>query len=87
MPSDWLTFLLASKPPSTDNDPHPYNEERVKQTMTCPKCVSREILCIPSSGGDGDNVIAYGWTVLSYIPVTRYICARCGFSEDLDRLG
>lgn len=54
----------------------------MKQSAVCPKCSGLQILRVPSSGGDGDNVIAYGWSTFSYIPVTRYICATCGYCED-----
>ena len=54
----------------------------MKQSAVCPKCSGQQILRVPSSGGDGDNFIVHGWSIFTYIPVTRYICASCGYSED-----
>jgi predicted RNA-binding Zn-ribbon protein involved in translation (DUF1610 family) len=56
----------------------------MRTTQVCPKCGSHDIAVIP--GGvrvDGaDNIIMVGWTILSSIKVTRYLCCECGFSEE-----
>ena len=56
----------------------------MKNTGTCPKCGSKEILTIP--GGDGslhhDNVIRVGLTIISTAEIYRYVCCDCGYSEE-----
>ena len=57
-------------------------ENAVKNTRTCPKCQSRDIIVIPGNvgaHGSGNNV-QIGW--LRYAKVTRYLCGSCGFSEE-----
>ena len=56
----------------------------MKNTHTCPKCQSGEILQLVGSGLDGfggDYVVVSKWTNIDRVPITRYICAGCGFSE------
>ena len=50
----------------------------------CPKCNSNDILRIPGqvgAHGSGNNIIL-GMTIFSGIPVTRFVCSHCGFSEE-----
>ena len=50
----------------------------------CPKCNSNDILRIPGqvgAHGSGNNILL-GMTIFSGIPVTRFVCSRCGFSEE-----
>lgn len=50
----------------------------------CPKCNSNDILKIPGSvgaHGSGNNILL-GMTIFSAVKVTRYVCGRCGFSEE-----
>ena len=56
----------------------------MRDTKQCPKCQSREILEIPGATGayGAGNNISTGMTVFSSVPVTRYLCATCGFSEE-----
>ena len=56
----------------------------MKTTSKCPKCASSEIVRIPGrtgAFGSGNN-IPLGTTVFSSIPVSRYLCSRCGYSEE-----
>lgn len=51
-------------------------------TNTCPKCGGREILFVEGSVGaynQGNNIIT---GVFSHALVKRYICCRCGYSEE-----
>ena len=56
----------------------------MKHSSKCPKCEGSEVIRIPGivgPHGSGNNV-PMGWTTLSSIEVTRYLCGRCGFSEE-----
>ena len=56
----------------------------MKNTHTCPKCNSSEILQLIGNGLDsfgGDYVVVSKWTNIERVPMTRYICASCGFCE------
>jgi predicted nucleic-acid-binding Zn-ribbon protein len=56
----------------------------MKNTNVCPKCNSSEIIQLAGSGLDsfgGDYVVVSKWTNIERVPITRYICASCGFSE------
>jgi len=49
----------------------------------CSKCGCDEILRIEGNiglGGAGSN-IPVGWRALNAVPVTRLVCASCGFTE------
>ncbi|MBQ6896551.1 MAG: hypothetical protein IJN69_05015 [Oscillospiraceae bacterium] len=54
----------------------------MKNTKTCPKCGSNDIIRFDGSSGDYGNNILTGLTALSCIPVNRYICCSCGFTEE-----
>ena len=52
----------------------------VKNSGLCPKCGSADLIRLPGRGGPGSgNIIMTG---LHAIPITRYVCFRCGFSEE-----
>ena len=56
----------------------------MKQSQLCPKCEASDILFIPGNAGAygvGNNIPA-GATVFSYVKVNRYLCCRCGYSEE-----
>ena len=56
----------------------------MKNTNICPKCNSSEIIQLVGNGLDsfgGDYVVVSKWTNIERVPITRYICAGCGFSE------
>lgn len=54
----------------------------MKNTNTCPKCESKNILHIPGWFGlyGAGNYIPAGWT--STVEVARYLCTDCGYSEE-----
>ena len=56
----------------------------MKHTHICPKCGGEDILCIPGSCGSygiGNNIMV-GLSRFSAIPVHRYLCCTCGYSEE-----
>lgn len=56
----------------------------MKNSHICPKCGSSDLIRIPGRAGayGAGNNIPYGLTVFSYIPVTRFVCHCCGYSEE-----
>jgi ribosomal protein S27AE len=51
---------------------------------TCPKCGSNNVIKVPGSVGahaSGNNILL-GMSIFSAVKVTRYVCGRCGFSEE-----
>jgi len=54
----------------------------MKNTKICPKCASNDIIKIKGNTGNSysSNFAAVG--LLSYVPVTRYVCCNCVFSEE-----
>jgi len=54
-------------------------ESCMKKTGQCPKCSSEEIKRV---SGENQSKIGVPTGVLSWVPVTRYICRRCGFLEE-----
>ncbi len=54
----------------------------MKNTHTCPKCQSKDIVRIPTQAGLHANrsVVLVGWG--PGVMVTRYVCCACGFSEE-----
>ena len=63
----------------------------MKNTNKCPKCGSSHIIKVPGHAGaygTGNNIMV-GMTIKSAVPVDRYLCTECGFSEewvDLDKI-
>ena len=66
----------------------------MKNTKTCPKCLSSDIVRVDGYAGaygSGNNVMT-GVTIFSAVNVNRYVCCSCGFTEewidkeDLERL-
>lgn len=56
----------------------------MKDSRICPKCGSTEIIKVPGSEGEhgeGNN-IQIDLNNFSSIPVDRYICCSCGYSEE-----
>ena len=55
----------------------------MKKTGICPKCGGTDVLRIPGGtvclGDSSQNFVAVG---LSSVPVDRYVCCCCGFSEE-----
>ena len=56
----------------------------MKTTGTCPKCESRDLIRIPGSLGayGSGNIIMVGLTIYSGVKVSRFLCSRCGYSEE-----
>ena len=56
----------------------------MKTTGKCTKCASPEILKVPGRAGPfgSGNNIPVGATIFSSVMVTRYLCSRCGYSEE-----
>ena len=56
----------------------------MKYTHVCPKCHASSIARVPGGAlayGAGNN-IPVGLTILSAVPVSRYVCLNCGFVEE-----
>lgn len=56
----------------------------MRNTQICPKCAGRDILKIPGKAGaygSGNNIMV-GGTIFSAVKVQRYLCCRCGYSEE-----
>ena len=56
----------------------------MKNTKICPKCGGSEIIRIDGYAGaygSGNNIML-GATIFSAANVNRYVCCRCGYSEE-----
>lgn len=56
----------------------------MKDTKVCPKCGSSDIVRIDGHAGaygSGNNILL-GMSVFSAVNVNRYICCKCGFTEE-----
>ena len=56
----------------------------MKNTKTCPKCRSGNIVRIDGYTGPygtGNNIMT-GNTIFSTVDVNRYICCDCGYTEE-----
>ena len=54
----------------------------MKNTQTCSKCNSKNILRIPGKAGlygAGNNIMT-GMSIFSAVKITRYLCCECGYS-------
>lgn len=54
----------------------------MKNSHTCPKCGSRDIVRIPdhpSRYASGSNIYTTRYTLLGKVPVIRYVCCVCSF--------
>jgi predicted nucleic-acid-binding Zn-ribbon protein len=60
----------------------------MKNTRICPKCQSTDLLRFDGNVGaygSGNNLMV-GSTLFSAVKVHRYVCTRCGFTEEwIDR--
>lgn len=54
----------------------------MKESNKCPKCDSSDIVRIDGGMGENQNNISTGMTIFSYVPVNRYVCVDCGFTEE-----
>ena len=56
----------------------------MKVRKICPKCNCTDILRVEGKAGaygSGNNIIT-GMTIVSAVLVHRYVCCRCGYSEE-----
>ena len=56
----------------------------MKYTKECPKCHSMDIVRIDGYTGPygtGNNLMT-GKTIFSTVNINRYICCRCGYTEE-----
>ena len=56
----------------------------MKNSKTCPKCGSYDIIRIDGYAGphgSGNNIMV-GMSIFSAVNVNRYICGSCGYSEE-----
>ena len=57
----------------------------MKNSHTCPKCGSRDIVRIPdhpSRYASGSNIYTTRYTLLGKVPVIRYVSCGCGYVEN-----
>lgn len=57
----------------------------MKNTGRCPKCKSEALLRIPDRPGryaSGNNIYTSQFTLAGKVPVIRYVCSRCGYTEN-----
>ena len=54
----------------------------MKNTKSCPKCGSTDIVRIPDNPNrhaSGNNIYTSTYTLFGKIPVIRYVCCSCGY--------
>ena len=56
----------------------------MKNSRRCPKCNGTDILLVPGKAGayGSGNNIQMGMTIFSAVMVDRYVCCKCGYSEE-----
>lgn len=56
----------------------------MKRTHVCPKCNDMDIIKIEGDvrGYGAGNNIQTGMTIFSSVLVHRYLCCKCGYSEE-----
>ena len=57
----------------------------MKNTKSCPKCGSTDIVRIPDNPNrhaSGNNIYTSTYTLFGKIPVIRYVCCSCGYAEN-----
>ena len=56
----------------------------MKNGNVCPKCGSRHIVRVPDNPrrASGNNIYTTRATLLGKIPVIRYVCCDCGYTEN-----
>jgi predicted nucleic-acid-binding Zn-ribbon protein len=53
----------------------------MKNTGSCPKCRSSDVARVPAEPGEG-HAPAGPLGVLTGVAMTRFVCCRCGYSEE-----
>ena len=56
----------------------------MKHSGTCPKCDSKDVVLIPGKhkSHSGGNTISMGVSAWFDVRVSRYLCMKCGYSEE-----
>lgn len=56
----------------------------MKNNRICPKCNSHDIVRIPDNRrhASGNNIYTSSLTLIKKIPVIRYVCYDCGYTEN-----
>lgn len=57
----------------------------MKNTNRCPKCGSGDIVRVPDNPNryaSGNNIYTSNFTLMKKIPVIRYVCCGCGYTEN-----
>ena len=57
----------------------------MKNTNICPKCGSRDIVRVPDNQmrySSGNNIYTSRLTLAGKVPVIRYVCLNCGYTEN-----
>lgn len=57
----------------------------MKHTGICPKCGGRAVLRIPDNPmrhASGNNIYTSSLTLAKKVPVIRYVCGQCGYTEN-----
>ena len=57
----------------------------MKTTSICPKCGARRIIRVPDHPcrhASGNNIYTTSLTLLGKVPVIRYVCRDCGYTEN-----
>ena len=60
----------------------------MKNSRQCPKCGNMDVFIVNgyTSGHGSGNNIEVGMSVFSAVPVDRYVCSQCGYSEEWIRV-
>lgn len=56
----------------------------LKNSRICPKCRSTDIVIVDGYAGaygSGNNIMT-GLSIFSAVPVDRYVCCNCGYTEE-----
>lgn len=56
----------------------------MKNSRICPKCRSIDIVIVDGYAGaygSGNNIMT-GLSIFSAVPVDRYVCCNCGYTEE-----
>ena len=58
----------------------------MKNSKTCPKCRSTDIIRVPGEarayGAGNNSIVVSGSILFKFVLVMRYVCGSCGFSEE-----
>ena len=56
----------------------------MKYSAVCPKCGEQNVVLIPGKVGaqSSQNTVGVGFLALNSIPVSRYVCLNCGYTEE-----